>query len=69
MYLHSLINTLFPPGGDNYKHQITNMLTSKSSYVRERVRKKYIYKQKQNIVISGYELIENTTHYSELRAL
>ena len=67
------IHTLFPPDGDtcNNKHQITNKVTSMSlymHYVREREREKYIYihnrerekkREKQNIVLSGHELIGN----------
>ena len=28
-----IIITLFPPGGDNYNHQITNMLTSYQEFI------------------------------------
>ena len=39
MYLHSLINTLFPPGGDNYKY------VNIKEFICERKSEKKVYIQ------------------------
>ena len=46
MYTIIIIQTLFPPGGDNYNHQITNMKVHALSESMREKEKKYAHTKK-----------------------